>query len=175
MDKAAPVPEKQPEKQPECSPSRRPSIQPRRQSLPPPTGHSRTPSANRVHLQPASSEVISSLITSLSAIPLRTDGYARSTPSTPSAVQSSFPPLRSNSYKQGNNPVPELGFGVDYGAFSNSNQRQQEELNLHNPEDLAAIPPVVRTSKPPSGHSPLTAPSAQNESGSLRGFLRPNS
>jgi pimeloyl-ACP methyl ester carboxylesterase len=71
--------------------------------------------------------------------------------------------------------VPEVGFGVDYGAFSNSNQHQQEELNLHNPDDLAAIPPVIRTSKPPSGHSSLTAPPAQHESGSLRGFLRPNS
>ncbi|KAH7310646.1 hypothetical protein B0I35DRAFT_453028 [Stachybotrys elegans] len=83
-------------------------------------------------------------------------------------------------------PASPGSFGVDYGAFS-------QPANLHDLQshisldDLAASPPIVRTSKPPSGFSPLTAatksprsPSAPNgahrspsrDSSGLRSFIR---
>ena len=47
------------------------------------------------------------------------------------------------------------GFGMDYGAY-NRPVGHVNQGQLY-PDD-AAIPPVVRTSKPPSGLSPITAP-----------------
>ena len=47
------------------------------------------------------------------------------------------------------------GFGMDYGAYS-APPGQKDFAFLH-PDD-AAISPIVRTAKPPSGFSPLTAP-----------------
>ncbi len=58
---------------------------------------------------------------------------------------------------------------MDYGAYNQSNT-SRENYFLH-PDD-AAIPPVVRTSKPPSGFSPLTAP---KKPASLQTRIRPDS
>lgn len=58
---------------------------------------------------------------------------------------------------------------MDYGAYKHSND-SRENYFLH-PDD-AAIPPVVRTAKPPSGFSPLTAPP---KSPSLNNRVRPAS
>ncbi|KAB5535305.1 hypothetical protein GE09DRAFT_972134 [Coniochaeta sp. 2T2.1] len=111
-------------------------------------------------IPPASPEVISSLITSLSVISKpasdhfdnpsyfdqRQGNRTPHTPSSPTTVRSAG------------------SFGVDYGAFSQPslNDLQEEDLSL---DELAASPPVIRTAKPPSGFSPLTAPKSPKSPG----------
>ncbi|KAL2683310.1 hypothetical protein Neosp_007780 [[Neocosmospora] mangrovei] len=119
----------------------------------------------RASLPPASPEVISNLITSLSVISKPANNHFE-IPTTSLSLPSS--------------PGPAHGsFGVDYGAFHQPSldELRQDPVSL---DELAACPPVIRTSKPPSGFSPLTAakspksprsPSREN-SGGLRSFIR---
>jgi len=108
---------------------------------------------DRVQITPASPEVITSLITSLSVI------------SKPATKHFEDPSLS----------IPgspaDGSFGVDYRAYIHALERLQEEEDLN---ELAAVPPVIRTSKPPSGLSPITAPpkSPRRESNGLKSFLR---
>ncbi|KAI9871311.1 MAG: hypothetical protein M1830_003042 [Pleopsidium flavum] len=154
----------------------------RRRSLPPPSsGTAHRQSVNRVNVQPASPEVISSLISSLSAISspaknhfdsLPNIGSSRSTPSSPNHYRTNFSRTnRQSDLVDAQDPLPLTGggFGMDYGAYNHPND-SRENYFLH-PDD-AAIPPVVRTSKPPSGLSPLTAPL---KSPSLKNRMRPTS
>ncbi|RDW89077.1 alpha hydrolase-25 [Coleophoma cylindrospora] len=130
-----------------------------------------TGTSNSVHIQPASPEVISSLITSLSIISSPANALfetSHSTPVSPLATKNSF---SQPSYFSRN---PGGSFGIDYGAFEQPSLRDlREEGSL---DELAASPPVIRTSKPPSGFSPLTAPkSPGRDSGTLKSFLRGSS
>lgn len=110
---------------------------------------------DRVPIPPTSPEVISSLITSLSAISQPAtkhfDDPSLSIPSPVSSVDGSF--------------------GVEYGAYMHALERLQEEDDL---QDLAASPPIIRTSKPPSGFSSITAPKSprRETSHSLKSLLR---
>ncbi|KAI1819270.1 Alpha/Beta hydrolase protein [Xylaria intraflava] len=107
----------------------------------------------------ASPGVISSLITSLSAI------------SQPASKHFDHPSLSIPSSSSAS-PV-DGGFGVEYGAYIHALDRlQEEDIDL---DELAACPPVIRTAKPPSGFSPITAPpkSPRREpSHSLKSLLR---
>ncbi len=154
----------------------------RRRSLPPPSsGGSHHYSANRVNVQPASPEVISSLLSSLSAISCPAENHFNSFPTIESSHSTpSSPKYRPTdlfgTHKQGgwvdrldSTPSTGGGFGMDYGAYSNPNN-SRENYFLH-PDD-AAIPPIVRTARPPSGLSPLTAP---QKPASLKARLRPTS
>ncbi|KAI8623301.1 alpha/beta-hydrolase [Xylariaceae sp. FL1651] len=108
-------------------------------------------------LPPASPEVISSLITSLSVI---------SKPATKH--------FEDQSLSIPTSPI-DGSFGVEYGAYIHALERlQEEEVNLN---ELAASPPVIRTSKPPSGFSPLTAPKSprRETSTGLKSLLRSTS
>ncbi|KAI1816974.1 alpha/beta-hydrolase [Poronia punctata] len=111
---------------------------------------------DRVQIPPASPEVISSLITSLSVI------------SQPANKHFDDPSLSIPS-----SPLADGSFGVDYRAYIHALERLQEEEDLN---ELAAVPPVIRTAKPPSGLSPLTAPksprSPRRDSSGLKSFLR---
>ncbi|KAL2177777.1 uncharacterized protein P884DRAFT_223516 [Thermothelomyces heterothallicus CBS 202.75] len=120
-------------------------------------------------LPPASPEVISSLITSLSTISRPVSNHFDG-PSYLSPIGVGSPVSLS--------PVssPAGGsFGVDYGAYSKPSLKELEEEDVPL-EDLPASAPVVRTSKPPSGLSPVTgprspkSPSARDSSG-FRGIL----
>ncbi len=132
----------------------------RRKSLPGPSAHtssSHTSSSNRVHVQPASPEVISSLITSLSIISSPANKLFESPG--PSGLPS--PALTSGTYhtfgyqSSHNGPRSSGGsFGIDYGAFEQPSLR--ELVREESLDELAASPPVVRTAKPPSGFSPLS-------------------
>jgi hypothetical protein len=145
----------------------------RRKSLQGPS----TPSSNRVNVQPASPEVISSLITSLSIISSPANQLfelnplgSHSTPASPSAVHTTFGSLNAPRVSSGS-------FGIDYGAFDQPSLRDlPEEGSL---DELAASPPVIRTAKPPSGFSPLTAPKSPKseirDSSPLKSFLRNSS
>lgn len=104
-------------------------------------------------IPPASPEVISSLITSLSVI---------SKPASDHFDNTSYfdPPLGSRTPHTPSSPTTARStgsFGVDYGAFSQPSltDLQEEDVPL---DELPASPPVIRTAKPPSGFSPLTAP-----------------
>ena len=142
----------------------------RRKSLQGPS----TPSSNRVHVQPASPEVISSLITSLSIISSPANQLfenpppgSQSTPASPTAGRTTFGNLNGQKTSGGS-------FGIDYGAYEQPSLRDlPEEESL---DELAASPPVIRTAKPPSGFSPLTAPkSPGRDSSPLKSFLRGSS
>ncbi|KAK0643720.1 hypothetical protein B0T16DRAFT_459831 [Cercophora newfieldiana] len=98
----------------------------------------------------ASPEVISSLITSLSVISRPLSNHFES-PSylNPNGLRTPINLSTPSSPTGGS-------FGVDYGAYTQPslNEVQEEDIPL---DELAAAPPVIRTSKPPSGFSPLTA------------------
>ncbi|KAL2127615.1 hypothetical protein VTI74DRAFT_10429 [Chaetomium olivicolor] len=118
-------------------------------------------------LPPASPEVISSLITSLSTISRPVSNHFDG----PSYLS----PIGLGSPLNLSAPGSPTGgsFGVDYGAYSQPSLKelQEEDVPL---EELPASAPVVRTSKPPSGLSPLTAPkspSARESSAGLKGLL----
>ena len=141
----------------------------RRKSLQGPT----TP-ATRVHVQPASPEVISSLITSLSIISspanqLFETGGSLAPEKSPAPTTNTFGRLNGNDGSRSSAG----SFGIDYGAYDQPSLRdlvQEESL-----DELAASPPVIRTAKPPSGFSPLTAPRSPRESSPLKTFLRGSS
>ncbi|KAF3356171.1 hypothetical protein VDGD_07796 [Verticillium dahliae] len=117
--------------------------------------------------QPASPEVISSLITSLSVISKPADRHFES----PTLTSLSLP----SSPRQGS-LVSNGSFGVDYGAFSQPSlgDLREETVSL---DELAASSPVIRTAKPPSGFSPLTAPKSpsRDSSGGFKSILRNSS
>ncbi|EPE06224.1 alpha beta hydrolase fold family [Ophiostoma piceae UAMH 11346] len=123
------------------------------------------PSSHGPNVSPASPEVISNLITSLSVIskPASSHFDAPFGPP-PSHISVSSPPLS-----------PSGGsFGVDYGAYASSvvNDSPDDSTPL---DELAAAPPVIRTAKPPSGYSALTAPKSPSRenisSGGLKSLL----
>src|SRR5271155_5324104 len=103
----------------------------RRKSLQGPSAHS----SNRVHVQPASPEVISSLITSLSIISspanqvFETAGASQSTPASPTAtdatVNTSFWNLNVQAYHGSRSSGG--SFGIDYGAYNQPSLRDLPE------------------------------------------------
>ncbi|CAH0039490.1 unnamed protein product [Clonostachys rhizophaga] len=135
--------------------------------------------AKRQSIPPAASpEVISSLITSLSGIAKPADDYFEAatsgTPSPPAPFSSLTRPSSSQRGPSGGS------FGVDYGAYSKP--RYPELSSPISLDELAASPPIVRTSKPTSGYSPLNASkspkssrSASSRDGGLRSFIRSSS
>ncbi|KAM4067136.1 alpha/beta hydrolase fold domain-containing protein [Hirsutella rhossiliensis] len=130
-----------------------------------------TPPSSATHHHP-SPEVISNLITSLAAVsPPSAGGYFDSRHSSASLILPDPAACPS--------PLPSSGsFGVDYGAYNRPSldHPAREPLSL---DDLAACPPVIRTAKPPSGFSPLTAAPARHSShdsvSGLRSFIRSSS
>lgn len=141
--------------------------------------------SKRQSIPPAASpEVISSLITSLSGISKPADDYfegkhASSTNSTPGVTQTA-PPTPGG----GSRSASHGSFGVDYGAYSKSTlgEVKEDPVSL---DEIAASAPIIRTSKPTSGYSPLSPPkspktpkshsSRDNNNGGLRSFIRSSS
>ena len=122
----------------------------------------RNEEAGRVNIPPASPEIISSLITSLDVISKRASNhFENQSLSVPSPSSASSP--RNGS------------FGIEYGGFSQPplDRLQEEDIDLN---ELAASPPTIRTAKPPSGFSALTAPktprSPREPGSSLKSLLR---
>ncbi|KAL1899049.1 hypothetical protein Cpir12675_001605 [Ceratocystis pirilliformis] len=128
---------------------------------------------------PASPEVLNSLISSFAVIQkpssasLDIPSHTLRPPPPPAIPIASLsaPLIAPAPYRDGGS------FGVDYGAF---HQPSLENLRADktSPPDLAAAPPVIKTSKPPSGYSSLTAPRGlvhRDSSGGLKALLRSNS
>lgn len=107
---------------------------------------------------PPTTEVISSLITSLSSIQRPPSGQIEA-PSFLSANGARSP----HSLSVPGSPTGG-SFGVDYGAYSQPSlgEVREEDIAL---DELAASAPVIRASKPPSGYSSLTAPKSPKSSG----------
>ncbi|KAG6000498.1 hypothetical protein E4U21_005404 [Claviceps maximensis] len=120
------------------------------------TRHRSTQVANCASIPPASPEIISSLITSLSVISQPAQSHFESQP----AAALPFAPPSPTS------PFPG-SFGVDYGAYARP-ELQDSTLAPTSLDDLAASPPVIRTSKPTSGFSPLAAAKSPKSRSSSR-------
>ena len=133
----------------------------RRKSLPGPSAATNKRSA----APPTSPEVISNLISSLSVISRPSSSYFDAGPAVTSYSVPSSPGL---------GPGGSGSFGVDYGAYSSSrlDEVTEEPVSL---DELAASSPVIRTAKPPSGFSPLTAPKTPSRDSGLRSFIRSSS
>jgi len=135
-----------------------------------PTNHGRA--RRRNHQQPDSPDAIYGLIDSFSTIS-RTPGDSLDAPpaangATPSPVIPRVRPVRS--YGGGTDGVGRGDYTSGHGAYTRS--LREEFANV----DDAAEPPVVRTSKRPSGFSELTAPkAATKEANPLMAYLRSGS
>ncbi|EFW23338.1 hypothetical protein D8B26_006831 [Coccidioides posadasii str. Silveira] len=144
----------------------------RRQSLPARSLAASEPSStDHVHIQPASPEVISSLISSLSTISSPARNHfdslpkigSHTAPSSPNCLQSEFP-------QDDLAPPPSPGFGMDYGAYRTPLDDSISDF-LH-PDD-AAISPIVRMSKPPArSRSRRSSRSTKRESSLIRSGSR---
>lgn len=144
----------------------------RQRSLAPPANV-----ANPVNIQPASTEVISSLISSLSVISspaadhfnaLPNLAFTSSPPSSPNPYQPEHPGVfRSRGDGCRSNPASpvQAGFGLCYGAYDSPTKPLVNDLS--HPHD-AAIAPIVRASKHPSALLTLTAPRRHSLRRSLR-------
>ena len=133
-------------------------------SLPPPSPIPSRRSSNQVKVKSASPEVISSLISTLSAIssPIECQFDSLSLVNPAQSIPSS-PPFggKAPGHDRDGTMLDGGGFGMDYGAY-NQSEKPQDDGHLH-PDD-AAIPPVVRTiprargDRPTSGLSIFTSP-----------------
>ncbi len=132
--------------------------------------HLKPSDANRVYVQPASPEVISSLITSLSIISRPAsqmfDNPQEEYPQTLEPTTPNSPNARSMYFKS---QASRGSFGVDYGAYSQPSLTEYQDVTSL--DELAATGPVIRTSKPPSGFSQLTAPKSPREISSFKSIL----
>ena len=146
-----------------------------RSHLPPARARTRPSVTGYPRLPSASPEVINSLISSLDAISKDTREHFESIPDLNGAQSTLEYPLVQppNKLDRGSatpKSAEDVGYDLNYGAFSDPRSTDLPYI------DDAAEPPVVRTSKPPSGRSSLTAPRLPKKSsgGSLRNYLRPS-
>ncbi|CAK7566284.1 MAG: hypothetical protein SEPTF4163_004223 [Sporothrix epigloea] len=117
-------------------------------------------SSHGAAISPASPEVISNLITSLSIISKPTSSHFESSFGISPDLLDAVPHSPTGG-----------SFGVDYGAFANP--AETEAVSESTPlDELAASAPVIRTAKPPSGFSPLTAARSQTRDSLTSGGLK---
>lgn len=140
--------------------------------MPGPSSYMRTNDANRVSVHPASPEVISSLITSLAIISSPANELFEQSDEL-SSLSASARAAERYMYNLDASRRDKGSFGVDYGAFKQPSLEDDQDLGPL--DELAASPPVIRTAKPPSGFSPLTAPKTPSKEGSFKTFLRVSS
>jgi hypothetical protein len=157
-----------------ASPNPNQSLKPRRRAeSPPPTAHTtdarpKRRSPNYVHKQTASPAVISSLIDQLSAISIpANDHFENLLVGYSNGLSTS---TRTSIHSTRNSTAGHDGSSFDHSALSLSLKEQNEAF----PDD-ACEPPVIRTSKPPSGFSPLTAPKKKDKPHSLSSYIGRNS
>jgi hypothetical protein len=147
------------------------SLRPPRKASPPSAkatdARAKKRSPNYVHTQAASPAVISSLIDQLSAISIPAHdhfenllvGYSNGHPA---SAKTSIHTGGSGR----NSTAGHDGSSIDHSVYNNSLREQNDGV----PDD-ACEPPVIRTSKPPSGFSTLTAPKKKDKPHSLSGYI----
>ncbi|KAH7398447.1 hypothetical protein BKA66DRAFT_437501 [Pyrenochaeta sp. MPI-SDFR-AT-0127] len=124
----------------------------------------RTP--NYIRTQAASPQVISSLIDQLSAISIPAHNHFENL-LVGYDTGLSVPPSPSTLTQSGRNSLAAHdGASVDHAPYYTSIREQNDSF----PDD-ACEPPVIRTSKPPSGLSPLTAPKKREKPHSLSSYI----
>ncbi|KAJ4301789.1 hypothetical protein N0V90_003883 [Kalmusia sp. IMI 367209] len=116
-------------------------------------------SPNIIRTQTASPEVISSLIDSLSAISASTHNHFEN-----------LPLGYGDSVSLPTSPHT-LHFGRQDAGFTDGPAYQNLNPQNHLTVDDACEPPVIRTSKPPSGLSPITAPKRKDKENSLKSYM----
>ena len=114
--------------------------------LPPNTQRLRSPSATLSSgpSPPTSPEVISSLISSLSAISAPAENHFNKFPIIDDTARRSSSSLNVDVARSTSGPPTKTGFGMDYGAYSKASDVDEDSLMVTN--DVAA-PPVVRLAK----------------------------
>ncbi|KAF2020052.1 alpha/beta-hydrolase [Aaosphaeria arxii CBS 175.79] len=120
-------------------------------------------SPNYIRTQTASPEVISNLIDSLSAISSSTHNHFESL-LPPQSASTPNSPLYGH-FARDTLTVPDAD---DFDSSSYHNSIKSETFEY--PDD-ACEPPVIRTSKPPSGLSPITAPKKKDKEHSLKSYM----
>jgi hypothetical protein len=116
------------------------------------------PTASHLRLHSASPQVISNLIDSLSAISVPANNH--------------FDYLPTNFDDSFSDPASERSSVHDGSAVDRTPYYQNMNNLGHEYDNDACEPPVVRTSKPPSGLSSLTAPKKRdNKENSLRSYI----
>ena len=147
-------------------------------------------SANRVKIQPASQEVISSLISTLSTISAPAERHFENLPDSPSfrhrpsssrySTIEAPGPKNTRNYVHKTEPAwpANVGFGTEYGVYGSPHDILGGQIS---DEDSAASP-VIRTSRPPStlskrssfrGH--FRAGSWETQSGTRGSYRAPSS
>jgi hypothetical protein len=128
-------------------------------------------SPNYVHTQAASPAVISSLIDQLSAISIPAHDHFENLLVGYSNGLSAASVTSVNTGSRGNSTVGHDGSSVNHSAYNHSIKDQNDLF----PADDACEPPVIRTAKPPSGYSSLTAPKKKDKPHSLSSYIGRNS
>ncbi|KAF2433351.1 alpha/beta-hydrolase [Tothia fuscella] len=143
----------------------------RRSANPSPNSNRKKRSSKSATTSP---EIISNLIDSLDNIDFSTQDFlAPSTPITgtrASRTAPGTPVLRPKRSFGGDslNSKGFRGFSQDYSAYRNALSEEFKDVDL----DDAAEPPVIRTSKRPSGYSELTAPKEKKATNGLSSYIR---
>ncbi|KAF1955699.1 alpha/beta-hydrolase [Byssothecium circinans] len=144
-----------------------PRTRPRRRSslpsVPADIIRSKKRSPNYIRSQTASPEVISNLIDSLSAISISANDRFENLPRYGNSLSVPATP-HSSIYGRHD------GSSLDRTAYYN-NLKDQNTVYPDDDDDEACEPPVIKTSKPPSGLSPLTAPKKKDKDNSLRSYM----
>ncbi|KAF4973985.1 hypothetical protein F66182_17683, partial [Fusarium sp. NRRL 66182] len=130
------------------------------------------PATHAPPMPPASPEIISSLISSLSSISTPAQSHFDSLPHIGAQTAPSSPGLHQTEFSQSQGPGQ--GFGVDYGAYKPPSDAFESPF-LH-PDD-AALSPVVRMAPAPTPSSPRSprSPKFKTSFGRDRSPLRPRS
>jgi len=147
------------------------SLRPPRKPSPPsankgPDARSKRRSPNYVHTQAASPAIISSLIDQLSAISAPAHDHFENLLVGYNNGHSASAKTSIHTHSARNSTAGHDGSSINHSVYSNSIREQNDTF----PDD-ACEPPVIRTSKPPSGFSPLTAPKKKDKSHSLSGYI----
>lgn len=127
------------------------------------------PSSHAPPMPPASPEIISSLISSLSSISTPARSHFDNLPHIGAQTAPSSPGFHQTEFSQSQGPGQ--GFGVDYGAYKPPSDAFESPF-LH-PDD-AALSPVVRMAPAPTPSSPRS-PKFKTSFGRDRSPLRPRS
>ncbi|KAF2829232.1 alpha/beta-hydrolase [Ophiobolus disseminans] len=125
----------------------------------------RTP--NYVHTQAASPAIISSLIDQLSAISIPAHDHFENLVVGYNNGRSASASASLHTASGRNSIAGHDGASADYAAYNNSIREHNDAF----PDDDACEAPVIRTSKPPSGFSALTAPKKRDKPHSLSSYL----
>ena len=134
-------------------------------------------SSNDIPTEEPSSDIITNLLTSLSTIPVPSEPDQYS-PLIPSRTTSITSPRRTRTGSAQKHQPPTSVFARDAPAVFEDASDSQTASRIGTVSLGVATPPTIKTSRPPSGYSPLTSPKPARRGKSsynLRGTFAPSS